>query len=154
MGADINYSCCFFGHRDKAMLDVSKKLKCEIEKLITEKNVKKFYFGGYGNFDKLAALNTKELKGIYNNLEMIYIPAYLSALKAHKDYIQTMFDYTLYPDGLEFVPKKFAILKRNDWIINQCKYGIFYITHDYGGAYMSFEKAKRAGMNIINLAEF
>ena len=37
MGADINYSCCFFGHRDTAMLDVSKKLKCEIEKLITEK---------------------------------------------------------------------------------------------------------------------
>ena len=60
---------------------------------------------------------------------------------------------TIYPDGLEFVPKKFAIIHRNRWIVDHSDYLITYISINFGGAYNITEYAKRKKKNIINLKE-
>ena len=41
---------------------------------------------------------------------------------------------TLYPDGLENVPPKYAIIKRNEWMINNSDIVVTYVRHDFGSA--------------------
>jgi len=60
---------------------------------------------------------------------------------------------TLFPDGLEFVPKKFAISHRNRWIVDESDYIIVYVLTDYNGAYEALKYAKRKKKNIVNLAD-
>ncbi len=60
---------------------------------------------------------------------------------------------TLYPEGIEFVPKRFAISFSNNYMVNECDTVVCYIDHDWGGAAQFVEKAKKRGKAIINLAE-
>lgn len=48
-------SCFFIGHReaDERLLP---RLELEIERFIAEENVRSFYVGGYGGFDRIAAI--------------------------------------------------------------------------------------------------
>ena len=63
-----------------------------------------------------------------------------------------LYDSTIYPP-LENTPPKFAILKRNEWMINAADLIIAFVTHSYGGTYKSFEYAKKKKKNLINLSE-
>lgn len=60
---------------------------------------------------------------------------------------------TMLPDGIENVPKKFAISYRNNYMVKECDTIICYITHDWGGAAKFTEKADKMGKTIINLAK-
>ena len=61
--------------------------------------------------------------------------------------------FTIYPEGMETVHPKFAIEKRNQWMIDQSKYCVCYINHMYGGAYKFVRRAKKQGVRLINLGE-
>ena len=54
-------SCFFVGHReaDERLLP---RLELEIDRLIQEDNVRYFYVGGYGGFDRIAATAVKRAK--------------------------------------------------------------------------------------------
>lgn len=52
------------------------------------------------------------------------------------------YDGTIYPD-LEYVPKRFAIVKRNEWMINNSNFLIAHVKHDWGGAYRTLQYARR-----------
>ena len=58
---------------------------------------------------------------------------------------------TLFPEGLENVPPKFRIERRNKWMIDQANYCLCYINETFGGAYKFAGQAKRRGLTIINL---
>ena len=58
----------------------------------------------------------------------------------------------IYPP-LEKVPLKFAINKRNEWMIDQSDFVIAYVEHSFGGAYQSLKYAYRKGKRIVNLAK-
>ena len=64
-----------------------------------------------------------------------------------------LYDASIYPP-IENVPPKFAILKRNEWMMTNADLIIAYIKHDYGGAYKSLQVAKRRKKNIINICDF
>lgn len=57
----------------------------------------------------------------------------------------------MYPEGLETVPLRFAIDKRNSWMIERSKYCVCYINNTFGGAYKFACMAKRNGLTVINL---
>lgn len=57
------------------------------------------------------------------------------------------FDDTLYPE-IEKVPPKFAIIKRNEWMIDKSDFLIAYVEHNWGGAYRTLEYAKRKKKNV------
>jgi hypothetical protein len=59
---------------------------------------------------------------------------------------------TLYPEGLEFVPRRFAITRRNRWMVEQSDYVIAYVQTGYGGAYIALEHARQRGVKTVNLA--
>ena len=63
-----------------------------------------------------------------------------------------LYDSIVYPP-LEKTPLKFAISKRNEWMIDQSDFVIAYVEHSFGGAYQSLKYAHRKGKRIVNLAK-
>ena len=62
------------------------------------------------------------------------------------------FDEVIYP-ALENVPPKYAIIRRNKWMVDRADLLIAYITHGWGGAARTYHYAKRKGIPTVNLAE-
>ena len=60
---------------------------------------------------------------------------------------------TILPEGIEAVPKRFAISWRNKWMINQADVVVTYVTHTYGGAAQFKAMAERQGKLVIELSE-
>ena len=61
-------SCFFIGHReaDERLLP---RLKLTIERLITEENVRFFYVGEYGGFDRIAAATVNKRECTVNEYD-------------------------------------------------------------------------------------
>ncbi len=143
---DNKMTCCFFGHREVTH-NIREKLTAIIEKLVTEKDVKDFYVGHQGQFDNMAYSVLKELKEVYPQIRYTVVLAYMP-----DSYIKEVYgEDTLFPDGMESVPKRFAISKRNDWIIQHSDFAICYVHKITGGAAKFREKAEKKGLQIIDV---
>lgn len=140
-------SCAFFGHRE-CHDNITHTLQDAILDAICNHGIKTFLCGNYGSFDLMAAHAVKQIQTQHPQVELIWVRAYLP--RAH-EYINPIYDHSIYPNGLEFIPKRFAISKRNEWIIGQCDMVIAYVNSEYGGAYTACRRASRAGKRIVNL---
>ncbi len=143
-------TCTFFGHRD-APNEIKEVLKETIIDLIENKNVDMFYVGNHGVFDSMV---TNVLKGLtlkYQNIEYKTVLAYLPTEKNEFDY--TDYSCTVYPEGIEKTPKRFAISYRNKWMINNSDFVITYVNRIVGGAAQFKELAEKKGKAVINIAE-
>ena len=137
-------TCCFFGHREVTH-NIRDKLTSIIEKLITEDGVIDFYVGNQGQFDWMVYSVLKELKAKYPQIRYTVVLAYMP-----DEHIKELYgEDTLFPDGLESVPKKFAISKRNDWMIRQSGVVVCYVHKITGGAAKFREKAEKKGLKIL-----
>lgn len=136
--------CAFFGHRD-APLEIREKLKKTIISLIEERDVTEFYMGNNGNFDRMALSVLKELSGMYPQINYYVVYAYLPE-KGGED-----FEHTIYPEGIETVPKRFAIDYRNRWIVGQVDIVVAYVGRSFGGAAKFVDMAERQRKDVINL---
>lgn len=134
--------CTFFGHRDTPE-KAADKLKEIITYLIEQKNINCFYVGNNGNFDKIVLSVLKELSIKYPKIKYYVVLAYLNNCENEVN--------TIFPEGIENVPKRFAINFRNKWMINNSDIAVVYIDHSYGGAAQFAEMAKRNGLEIINI---
>ena len=141
--------CCFFGHHD-ASSDVKPLIKAQVEQLITEENICNFLVGNHGAFDGMVYTTLRELRELYPKICFNVVLAYMPSQKEEYNYIDPM--DTLYPEGLETVPKRFAISWRNDWMLKQSDIVVCYVRHSMGGSGKFVEKAERQGKRIINLA--
>ena len=136
----------FCGHADLIdSEDVRVWLKETVEGLI-HRGADDFLLGGYGRFDACAASVVWELKkqypGIHSTLVLPYLDRKVDATK---------YDNTLYPP-LENVPRRFAISKRNEYMVNKADIVVAYVTHGWGGAATTLAYAKRKKKEIINYA--
>lgn len=135
----------FCGNRDVAeKIVVSKKLYDTI-KILIESGAKEFLLGGYGDFDVMAAMAVKELKAEYPQIKSIIILPYLT-----KKYNSELYDCSVYPE-LERIPKKAAIIKRNEYMVNKADIVISYVKYTYGGSYKTLEYAKKKNKQIIDI---
>lgn len=91
----------------------------------------------------------KELKKTYKDLEINIVLAYISTEKCDSDDI----GLSIIPDGIEKIPKKFAISYRNDWMIKNSHIAVCYVEHSFGGAAKFMIKARNKEKTVINLAE-
>lgn len=140
--------CAFFGHRE-IWCDISEPLEKAIRAAIAD-GACVFWVGGYGLFDAYAAGCVRRLKKEFPQISLHLILAYL--LTEKEDFFAP-YDSTIYPEGLEFVPKRFAINRRNRWIVEHCDMIIAYVHNSYGGAYAACQLAGKKGRRIVNLAE-
>lgn len=102
-----------------------------------------FYLGGYGEFDILSALVLRELKQKHGHIRIILVLPYLNSSIMTRGY-----DETIYPP-LESVPKRFAILRRNEWMVRESDVVIAYVNHGWGGAAKTLQYARRKRKTII-----
>ncbi|MBQ7133167.1 MAG: hypothetical protein IJO20_01580 [Ruminococcus sp.] len=136
-------TCTFFGHRD-CPYDVGEDLRNAIIDLIENKGVDCFLVGNNGNFDSLVLSTLRKSKSEFPHIDYCVVLAYL--------FSNSRFDYpTLYPEGIESIPRKYAISYRNDYMLKQSDFVVAYITHNSGGAYRFFSLAKNQGKTCINL---
>lgn len=134
-----------FGHRDCFALEESV-LTDTLKKQIAS-GVHTFYVGNHGQFDTLVRGVLRKLQKQYPHIQYAVVLAYLPEKKdAYDDHADT-----IYPEGLESVPRRFAIAKRNQWMIRQADVCICYINRTWGGAHNSVKTAQKKGLEIINL---
>lgn len=134
----------FCGHRE---LYDEKEVRAWLESVTKDliaKGAEKFYLGGYGAFDRLAASVLAEQKKRYPHIELVLILPYLNR---RKDILPC--DSSIYPP-LESVPKKLAIVRRNQWMVEQADVVVSYVLHSWGGAAMTLEYALQKKKRIIS----
>ena len=129
-------------------IDVEKRLTKELSKLIDKNHNLEFYLGCYGGFDLLAVRCCRKLKENYESIKLSFITPYMD--KNYLKRAENRFDEIIYPE-LETVPKKFAIIKRNEWIAKNCDLLICFVDYGWGGAFRTYSYAKKLNKKIINL---
>lgn len=133
----------FCGHKDVFYKEqVNEKLAAVVAALI-EEGATEFYLGGYGDFDYMAAKIVRELKKDRPDIQSTLVIPYMD-----RDYNKELYDGSIYPP-LENTPLRFAISKRNEWMVDQADVVVAYITHDWGGASKTLEYAQRKKKRII-----
>ena len=137
--------CTFFGHKDTPK-EIEPTLRSTLIDLIENKNVNVFYVGNNGNFDTMVRHQLEDLSKTYPITYSVVL-AYLPTEKNKYDNLTN----TIYPEGLETVPKRFAISWRNKWMIQQSDFIVTYVTHSFGGAAQFKEMAKRLRKPIIDI---
>ena len=147
-------SCFFIGHRD-APESLRPLLTEAVEGHITQYGVTEFIVGHYGRFDAMAAQAVREAKRRHPEVKLtLLIPYYpfRGLAELAKDY-----DATFYPPGLETVPKPFAIVRANEYVIQTSSHLICYDRGQVGKTrdYVALaRKRERKGLiHIENLAE-
>ena len=142
-------TCTFFGHRD-APNEIEPILISVLEELITNEHVELFYVGNQGRFDNMVRKSLKQLKEKYSFIRYWVVLAYMPG---KKDAFCEEDDDTIYPEGLETTPPKYAISKRNRWMIEQSDYVITFVEYSQGGAGQFQEIAQRKGKRVIKLTD-
>ena len=141
----------FCGHRDFYPTD---QLKQEVIKIITDfvgdEDVE-FLLGGYGNFDAFALSCCKEYKKAHPNSTLIFVSPYLDDTYLKNKNSDLKYDLTIYPP-LENTPKKYAILKRNEYMVANSDLLIAYVLFGFGGAAKTLNYAKRKNKACKNVA--
>ena len=142
----------FCGHSQVIFTNEEKSL---LRNILLDEIIKnptcKFYLGGYGDFDGLCLRTLKDLKNDFPDIELIFITPYLDKHYSKLEFAKYHYDDVIFPP-LESVPRKFAILKRNEWMVEEADLVIAYVMYSWGGAAKTLEYAKRKKKTIINLA--
>ena len=143
----------FLGHRSLIYNDMLfQRLQETIMEHLIPNEKTLFYCGGYGDFDHLSVKACREVQKKEVNCEIVFVTPYMILSKQVGKTDIALYDSVLYPP-LEKVPPKFAISRRNEWMIDQADLIIAYVTYSHGGAYTGMKYAKRKQKRVINLAE-
>ena len=137
--------CTFFGHRD-APQGIEDTLRKILLDLIKSKKVNILYVGNQGDFDFMVKSVLKDLGAKYY-VVLPYLPTKVDAFDSY-DYTKTIF-----PDDLETTPPKFAISKRNLWLIEKSDIVVTYVTKTFGGAFTFKQQAIKKGKTVIELSD-
>lgn len=143
-------TCTFFGHRD-CPTSVRPQLREVLVKLIVDCDVDCFYVGRQGAFDAMARAILRELTELYPHISYAVV---LERLPERRDEATWDFSDTIFPEELEKIPPRFAIIRRNEWMLRRADYVVTCITHSWGGAAQFAGKACQQKKVVINLAEF
>ena len=140
----------FAGHRfDWHCIGVENKIPLVLEELI-QKGYTIFYDGNSGAFDKKCATAVIELKHKYPHIKLIRILTYYHHEK-DKYEIPSCYDGSILPD-IEELHYKQKIIKRNEWIIDNCDILVCHIQNTYkSGAYRTLKYAQKKNKIVINI---
>ena len=133
----------FSGHSEVYQQEaVSRWLKDVVERLISQ-GADMFLVGGYGTFDSLACATVWEMKKQYPHIESVLVLPY-----PDKRVDTSRYDGTTYLP-IENVPRRYAIVHRNQWMIEKADVVVAYVTHDWGGAAAMTRYASKKKRRVI-----
>ena len=142
-------TCFFIGHRD-APESVYDRLLTVVERHISEYGVTDFVVGKYGDFDHIAARAVLEAKRNHADVTLTLLMPYY---RTDAEPLPVGFDGSFFPDDLETVPKRAAILRANQYMIHHCDYMIAYDAGRIGNTRKLVAEAKKIeGLHVENVA--
>ena len=124
-------------------------LTAAIEWLITEEQVSFFYVGGYGGYDRIAATAVKRMKLHHPEITLMLVLPYHPGERPRET--PYGFDGTYYPEGLEKVPRRYAIVRANEIMAKQSDWLISYVRHGASNSSRILEYARKQGTACINI---
>ena len=139
--------CTFFGHRETEQ-EIMPLLRATITEMIENKGVTIFLVGNNGRFDAIVRAVLKDLLNVYPHIKYFVVLAYRPIEKKKNPSFD--FSDTIYPDVLADVHPKYAIDKRNRWMVDKSDYVITYVKYP-GGAAKFKTLAEKRGKAVINI---
>lgn len=121
----------------------------EVEHHIVEYGVTEFIVGHYGGFDRMAAKAVIAAKVQHPKITLSMLIPYHPA-EQHID-IPAGFDNTFYPPGMENIPRKFAIIRANRYMVDHVDCLIAYVWHPASNARNLVEYAKQKSAIRVTL---
>lgn len=141
-------SCFFIGHRE-ASDELLPVLKSAIEQHIEEYGVTEFVVGGYGGFDRQATVALIAAKQKHPEITLLRLTPYHPAER--QVVLPESFDGIYYPDGMEKVPRRLAIVRANRYAIDRVGYLIAYVRHPGSNACGLVDYATNKGIIVTNI---
>lgn len=141
-------ACTFFGHRD-CPETIKPKIRTAVIDLIENHGVTMFYVGNQGNFDRMVRSVLKEVTTAYSGVGYAVVLAYMPSAKVAN--LSEDFSDTMLPEGIETVPKRYAISWRNKWMIDHADYVVTYLVRLQGGAAKFVALAQKRKKQIRSL---
>ena len=133
----------FFGHRDSPK-EIEPALRLTLINLIENKNATVFYVGNHGNFDAMVRRQLEDLSKTYP-IKYYVVLAYMPGNNNEPD------EHSILPEGIETVPRRFAINYRNKWMLTKSDIVVTYVTRPIGGAWEFEQMAEKMKRNIIGI---
>lgn len=135
----------FFGHRDTPK-EIEPALRLTLIDLIENKSATVFYVGNHGNFDAMVRRQLEDLSKTYP-IKYYVVLAYMPGKNDYPD------EQSILPEGIENIPRRFAINYRNKWMLTKSDIVVTYVTRPVGGAVQFKKKAKMQSKLMIELNE-
>lgn len=114
---------------------------------MTERGIRIFLCGGMGQFDRMCARSVWRQKQNCAQIKSCLVIPYLTFSVREPEW----FDEIIYPEELENVYFKRAILLRNRYLVQHSAHALCYVNHGWGGAARTYELARKERLNIINI---
>ena len=140
--------CFFIGHRN-APESIYLNIVLTIEKLIVENGVKEFIVGSYGMFDSMVIRALQQTKIKYPEIVLLLLTPYHPSVK---NVIKPEgFDDIYYPEGMEFVTYRAAIVRANELVIEKSGFLIAYFVHKASNTskFVDYAKEKKVTTKYI-----
>ena len=134
----------FIGHAD-APDNIRENLRNAIINLIENEAADTFYIGTHGNFDIMSCARMKELATIYPYIKVFSVLSYMPTSRSG---IADMAD-TILPEEVAAAFPRYAIIKRNQYLIEKSDTVIAYVKRNFGGAAKSRDFAVKKKKRII-----
>lgn len=138
--------CTFIGHRD-APFSIKDELEKAVSLLISQ-GVKRFWIGNNGRFDYLVQAVLLDMLKTNPDIEIRIVLSKIDELS-----LIGKAELTVFPEELSGVPRKFAISKRNEYLMKRSSFVIAYVTSSITNSCKFVCKAKKRGIKVINLGE-
>ena len=122
----MHKTCFLFGHRN-APLDLTPKIEQAMEDQILQHGITQFIVGHYGNFDRMVIAAGRNIKSRHPGIALLLLIPYHPAERPPE--LPRGFDATFYPPDMEFVPKRLAIVKANQYMVATAESIICYVNH-------------------------
>lgn len=135
----------FFGHRN-APGSVKESLKNVISGLIDDGDCE-FLVGNNGNFDFWVQKALAEISKTKNVSYSIVLS------RPDEKALSCDQSHTIFPEELDGVPPKFAVSKRNEWMLKRSLTVIAYVKSYFSNSQKWIDRAEKRGMAVLNLAE-
>ena len=145
----MSKTCAFFGNDYIwSKPEIIEQIKEQVLLLIKNNDVKTFLVGQKGAYENDAYNSVLQIKQQYNNIKILLVVA--SMLEVNRE--GRPFDDFIFPDEINFHNKRWCIVYRNNWIIENSDFIIAYNQYE-GRAYDICKKAKNKGVTVIELTE-
>ena len=118
--------CFFIGHHD-ASESIYPQLVEAVRRHIEKYSVNEFVVGQYGSFDRMAARAVLAVKEDQPEVKLLILLPYHPSERAI--HAPEGYDGTIYPPGMETVPRRLAIVRANRYMIDHSTYLICYVRH-------------------------